>query len=278
MNSISSQYRQILQRIGGRGMSVKNERTGVYTMQYVNEPGVINVDLSGEFPVMGNRKMYPHIAAAEAAWMLMGTQDAEFINNIAPKLWSKFTENGIIVSAYGYRIRHHFSSMDQINKALYMLRKEPSSRQNIICLWDPALDAVFPQKNVPCIVMVTLNVDPSSNRLAMHVYIRSSDLILGLPYDIMCYSFLHHAICNSVDNLLPGSLSLILSNQHVYMLDDHVEVMSRVIGVSRYNDHFCKVPTFSIDDIILDPYSYVNKVKENMVVHNDYNPQLELVL
>ena len=241
---VTGQYRALLKHVLVNGTHVVNERTGVDIIQYVMEPYTLSVNVQDLFRVPGNRQLYPHIAAAENAWQLMGTQDASFINKYAPKLWSKFTVNGVISSAYGYRMRQHFADVDQIEKVIMDLKTKSTSRQNLMVLWDPAMDGIWPALNVPCITMVVFNIEPIHNRLMMHVHIRSSDLVLGLPYDIMVYCLLHCAIVNSVDKLRHGIVSFVLNNQHMYWLPDHKEVVYRTIAEENEQDLVYEKPNF----------------------------------
>lgn len=279
MKDITVQYRKLLKHIVNNGSMVINERTGVQVMQCIEKPYTLSINLSsGMIPIMGNRQMYPYIAAAENAWQLSGTKDGEFINKIAPKLWSKFTEeDGTIENAYGYRMARYFG-VQQIDKALHLLRNTPSSRQNVISLWAPAIDGVAQAKNVPCIVMLVLNKDILTNKLMMHVYIRSSDTILGLPYDMLTYSFMHFALVNSIDDLEPGIISFILNNYHIYWIESHTDVAFRTIALTKEKDSLHVAPYHNIHDIIDKPFDYVDNVKRYIHANHSFQPKIELVV
>ena len=277
MKDITTQYRQLLKYVVNEGSLVENKRTGVVVKQCIEKPYTLSIDLkTGMMPILGNRQMYPYIAAAENAWQLMGTQNADFINTIAPKLWSKFTEeDGTILNAYGYRMMKHFG-VNQINKAIYLLRNEPTSRQNIISLWDPYIDGKDKTKNTPCIVMIVLNVD-TTNSLMMHVHIRSSDIMLGLPYDMMVYCLMHFALVNSVMDIIPGKISFTLNNYHIYWLQSHKDVTFRTIAL-KDKDALKVVPSYSIHDIIQKPNDYVESIRRNVHIRHTYKPEIELVV
>ena len=277
MSNLTQQYRDLLFKVVHEGKKVYNERTGVDTIQYIKEPHVLTMDLANGIPILGSRKMYPHIAAAETAWQLMGTKDASFINKVAPKLWSKFTdEEGNVDSAYGYRMAFHFGR-DQLKDAITMLKAKRSSRQNLVSIWDPRIDGIKTQANTPCITSLVLNVEPHSNKLRMHVHIRSSDIVVGLPYDMMNYALLHCAICCSTIGVNKGSISFVLNNHHIYNLDNHLSVVYRTIA-KLDTDFISKVPYFSIHDIIVNPHEYISWVKQNMSHEHEYKPTLEVVV
>ncbi len=191
-----------------------NARTGVGI--YLLHGGTsFKLDVSsGKLPLAGNRAYYPRVAAAEVAWQMLGTKDPEFIMKHAPKMWGKFIEDGELKTAYGYRWRKHFGR-DQLGLAIEELRGNPTNRQLFISAWDPGSDGLGgPQpKNIPCPVGFT--VSRFEDELHMTVLIRSSDVVVGLPYDVMAYALTLDAIAASTGTR-PSSLTVTLAHPHYY--------------------------------------------------------------
>lgn len=223
-------YRGLLSELVNHGVTEVNERTKT-EIKMLQGAHSFKLDLSdGRLPVAGNRRYYPHVAAAETAWQFMGTKDPKFILGKAPKLWSKFLEdeevtedrgNGpvtftkkVLKTAYGYRWRHAFGR-DQLALAIHELKTNPTNRQLFISAWDPRSDGLGgPQpKNIPCPVGFT--VSRFGNDLHMAVFIRSSDVFVGLPYDVMGYALTADAIAATV-GLRPKSLHFTLAHAHLY--------------------------------------------------------------
>lgn len=173
------------------------------------------VDLSKGLELPGNRAYYPKVAAAEVAWMLMGTKDPAFVMKHAPKLWGKFIEDGELAAAYGHRWRQAFGR-DQISWMVSALRRDPSNRQCWVQAWDPRFDGLgYPDqpKNIPCPVGFTANIIDGKLHLAL--FIRSSDAYVGLPYDTMAYGMLASLIGRELGIPL-GTLHITLANVHLY--------------------------------------------------------------
>lgn len=224
-----SLYEDILWRALWRGHLETNERTG-HSVRSL-PPVSFSLDLSdGLLPVAGNRRLYPATAAAEVAWMLMGTQDASFMMKHAKVVWEKFTEydpsfrdvNGevpIVKAAYGYRWRQHFGR-DQLKLAVEALRKNPSDRRVWISAWDPSSDGLGAkgQLNVPCPVGFSLSV--VDGRLNSALVLRSSDLFVGLPYDVMGHAMLMAVVAATL-RVEPGVMHFTLAHPHLY--DSHFE-------------------------------------------------------
>lgn len=229
-NSFHEAYRSLLSELMNHGVTEVNERTKT-EIKMLQGAHSFKLDLSdGRVPVVGNRRYYPHVAAAETAWQFMGTKDPTFILGKAPKLWSKFLEdeevthdrgNGpitftkkVLKTAYGYRWRHAFGR-DQLALAIHELKTNPTNRQLFISAWDPRSDGLggLQPKNIPCPVGFT--VSRFGNDLHMAVFIRSSDVFVGLPYDVMGYALTADAIA-ATTGLRPKSLHFTLAHAHLY--------------------------------------------------------------
>ncbi|WNO49293.1 hypothetical protein [Achromobacter phage kwar_LB4] len=119
-----------------------------------------------------------------------------------------------VKNAYGYRYRNHFGR-DQLQDAINALQMDPSSRQIYISAWDPAQDGLLNrgEKNVPCPAAFTLTV--LNGQLHSSYFLRSSDLFVGLPYDMLTHSLLVTAIADSL-GIQPGYISVLVSHAHMY--------------------------------------------------------------
>lgn len=255
-------YRRLLDSISTHGIKEINARTktGVRVL-----PGAFSfsLDLSNNrLPVPGNRRYYPHIAAAETAWQIHGTRNPEFIIKYAPKLWSKFVSGGIIEAAYGHRWREAFGR-DQFSLMIGALVKDRTSRQVYVGTWDPRVDGLGQDNqppNIPC--PVGFHVYILDNRLNMTVFVRSSDVFVGLPYDVMCYALTMDAIAASV-NATPGILSFTLSHAHFYEPQEAAVDMC-LKGEHRFwatKEDRPSLPSWSVAKIVKDPEGYIDVVK-----------------
>ena len=195
-----------------KGQLETNQRTKTRIL-ISPHPEHITLDCREGLPILGNRKYFPHIAAAELAWQYEGTKYAKLIMDYAPKLWSKFLVDEKVEAAYGYRWRKHFGR-DQLKLAIEALRADPTNRQVHISAWDPGSDGLGQKqsrgvKNLPCPTSFTLSL---SSYLNCSVHIRSSDVMIGLPYDMMCYGLLLLTVAKEL-NLKPGFCSFQLASR-----------------------------------------------------------------
>lgn len=274
MSSFAEEYRELLISCVHGGTQEINSRTGVL-IRMVEGGYSFKLDLSdGKLPVAGNRRYWPHLAAAETAWQFMGTQDPTWILSQAPKIWQDFVEEGKLKTAYGYRWREHFGR-DQLELAMEELQNNPTNRQLFISAWDPAADGLGgPQpKNIPCPLGFSLT--RTGDKVHCSVFIRSSDIFVGLPYDVMGYSLTLAAIAKSV-GCVPGTLHVTLAHPHVY--EPHFEAIYTCIGrLHHWETEEPELPLWSVEQIAAHPDTYVENVRHRPFPRHRWNPMPELV-
>lgn len=276
-----------------------NERTG--TRVRVGRGGTaFRVDLSdGLLPTIGYRKTFPKSAAAEVAWYVRGEQDATFIRQYAP-LWDKFVEPiGLdevelrtlegtvrrinqmpdqtfegVRSAYGYRWRRHFGR-DQLRLGVEALRKDPSDRRVYVSAWDPAEDGLGEQgqRNVPCPTSFTFSV--TGGELHSSLFLRSSDVFVGLPYDVMGHALLMDAVAHEL-RIRPGVMHVTLAHAHLY--ESHWELTAEALKQEPVVPAM-QLPGWSLSQVERDPHDYVQRYAEEAKQFQwpAYSPRPEVI-
>ena len=274
-------YPWLVEHIMENGVDQLNERTG-HSVKVAVGPVSFQIDMSDRrLPVPGLRKTYPFVAAAEAAWQVLGTQDISFLQKQGIKMWDKFEEdipgydeNGEhtkrgIPAAYGHRYRQHFNGRDQFKCAVKALAKNRSDRQIWLTAWDPAHDGLGMTdiKNVPCPVGFNLMVIDQT--LHCQMVLRSSDVMVGLPYDIMCQILTVDILRTSLwaelndEEVQLGMLGVTLCNAHIY--DDHWEAAREALGLVKITQQFQGplLPHWDLEAVELGPDRYVQTFRDN---------------
>ena len=186
------------------------------------------LDLSNNLlPLNGLRKTFPRTAAVEVAWFLRGSRDVTWLEDRGVKIWSPFAVDGTVTSAYGYRWRSAFGR-DQIAAAIHTLQKDPSSRQVYITAWSGQVDGLGnTAKNIPCPVGFTLSI--LNGQLHSTLLMRSSDVFVGLPYDVMGHAMLLSVLAGWIDSELTlGTMTVTFAHAHLY--EDHWDMASKCIS------------------------------------------------
>jgi len=164
-------------------------------------------------PVLRNpsRKLDYRFMAAEAFWILTGDDRVETIAQFNSRI-AEFSDNGVtFFGAYGPKI------MSQLKYVLEKLQEDSTSRQAVLTIWRECPE---PTKDVPCTVAISFTI--REGKLNCHVFMRSSDLCLGLPYDVFNFSMLGHLVCAELnlasddEPIEPGTLYLTAVSSHLY--------------------------------------------------------------
>jgi thymidylate synthase len=159
-------------------------------------------------------------ALAEVVWILNGRNDSKFLNYFNRQL-PKFAGHATTYhGAYGRRLRSHLG-MDQLQRAYEALHNKPSSRQVVLQIWDSRIDlprssGKEASSDVPCNVASILKV--RDGKLHWMQIMRSNDVYMGLPYNIVQFTTLQEVIAGWLELEL-GEYNQISNSLHVYLRD-----------------------------------------------------------
>ncbi len=283
MKTFGQVYQDLLSRLLTFGVEERNQRTGA-TIRILRGGESFKLGLGGSIlPTCGLRKTYPHVAAAELAWCLLGHDHVRWLTGHT-KVWDQFAEwdasptrqhnPGHMDAAYGYRWRYKFGR-DQLQLAINALRKDPSDRRIWISSWDPSEDGLGApdQKTVPCPVGFTLSI--VDGYLDSTFLLRSSDTFMGLPHDVARHAYLMKALACTL-KVTPGVMQVSVAHPHLY--DKHFALAERCLAMDIIEPAF-GMPYKTIDDIVARPDEYVKLERETakMVTWPTYSPKVSVV-
>ena len=103
------------------------------------------------------------------------------------------------------------NGIDQIKDLINGLKSDPNGRRHIVTAWNPTQHSGTPLP--PCHIMHMYSVH--GDRLNSCFVMRSNDLYLGLPTNIMGYAFLNFAFSKLL-GLQPGELTYFGWDAHLY--------------------------------------------------------------
>lgn len=271
MSNFNQIYKNIIKNIWKKGVLETNKRTKT-KIKVSKTPIFFIIDFKNNFlPIPGNRTVWPYIAAAETAWQFLGTTDPKFIMKYAPKIWKDFIEDGEVKAAYGFRWRKQFNR-DQINLALKALKKDKTNRRCFVSNWNPYCDGLGElnqPKNIPCPLGFTINI--IDGKVNMSVFIRSSDVFVGLVYDVLTYSLVLDAFASSL-KLLKGNISFTLAHAHIY--EPHFKFVNLALK-SKWKNIKVKFESKTIAEIQVNPDKFVLDYKSKKVKNfNHQKPKI----
>ena len=158
-------------------------------------------------------------------------------------------------------------SHSETDRAVNLIREDPSSRRIIVSAWNPADlpdESISPQANVaagrmalaPCHAFFQFYV--ANGRLSCQLYQRSADVFLGVPFNIASYALLTLMIAQ-VSGLQPGEFIHTFGDAHIY--NNHLEQIHlqlsrdlRPLPTMKLNPEVTDLFAFRFEDFTLENY------------------------
>lgn len=206
MNKFELDYKKLLKKCLHQGELTEN-RTGINTKVLFNEG--LTIDLKKGFPILTSKKIFFEKALAEFNWIYNGHTDLEYLNKHNVKWWNSFAVNGGLGKVYGYQVKTYNGYFDQVDYCINEINN--NSRRAIITFWNPS---DLKEQALPC-CYTSFEFVKINNKLNMKMNFRSSDLFLGLPYDIIVGTLFLIKISEAC-GLIPNELGVSISNAHIY--------------------------------------------------------------
>lgn len=185
----------------------------------------IVVDIERSLITHPLRKLNYRFAAAEALWIMNGDDRVEPLARYNKRM-RDFSDDGIVLAgAYGPRLQH------QINYVINALRRDRDTRQAVASIWTPS---PRPSKDIPCTLSLSFMI--RGDALHAHAFMRSSDVWLGVPYDLFsfsCFASMIAALYNDCAGVEPvglGRLHLTAASSHLYA--EHREQATAIVAAA----------------------------------------------
>lgn len=154
-----------------------------------------------------SRKLSYTFMAAEALWILHGSDELDFHREIRSKLEPYSDDLVRMNGAYGIPFNQ------QIRYVLEKLHEDRDTRQAVMTLWRPNPK---PSKDIPCTVAMQFLV--RHDVLHCSVFMRSSDVWMGLPYDMFSFTMMAKYVAEEVSAEL-GNCAITAGSSHLYQKD-----------------------------------------------------------
>jgi thymidylate synthase len=197
----------------------KTDRTGTGTLSTFGWQ--MRFDLRSSFPLLTTKKLHFKSIAYELLWFLRGETNVRWLQENGVTIWDEWADaTGELGPVYGYQWRHwptrDGGELDQIQRLVESIRRNPDSRRHIVTAWNPA--DVDRMALPPCHAFFQFYV--GDGELSCQLYQRSADLFLGVPFNIASYSLLTLMLAQ-VTGLRPGEFVHTLGDAHLYL--NHLE-------------------------------------------------------
>ena len=240
-NKEEEQYLSLIRKILKEGIE-RGDRTGTGTKSLFGAQ--MRFDLrDGTLPLLTTKKTFWRGVAEELLWFISGSTNANLLKEKNVRIWDgnaskEFLESrglghreeGDLGPVYGFQWRHFGADykdmhtdytgqgVDQLAQCIDKIKNNPEDRRILMSAWNPS--ALDEMALPPCHLLCQFYVDTTKNEVSCHMYQRSADMGLGVPFNIASYALLTHLVAH-VTGRKPGDLVHTLGDAHVYL--NHIE-------------------------------------------------------
>jgi thymidylate synthase len=258
MNNFEKQYCDVLSFCLKKGDKVigRNGKTRQIT-------GVqIRANMQDGFPIVTGKQIFPKSCFIETEWIIKGITNVKWLNDRGVKIWDQWADaNGDLGPVYGHQLLN-FNGINQLTNIIEEAKKNKHSRRLLCSMWNPC--DLHKMTLPPCHYSFQFVV--SNNKVDIVVSMRSLDLFIGLPYDMVMYSTILVAFCKEL-NLQANEVVINAANAHVY--EEHTSSAAIYCGRKKHKlPNLLNSPilsNFSYLDVQISEYNYESRLKVNVI-------------
>ena len=211
-------YLDLMQRVLDTGLD-RPDRTGTGTRAVFGHQ--MRFDLGEGFPLVTTKRLHIKSIVYELLWFLRGDTNIGWLNEHGVSIWNEWAdEAGDLGPVYGNQWRSWPTTdgghVDQIAELIRGLRDNPYSRRHIVSAWN--VGELDKMALAPCHILFQFWV--GDGRLSCHLYQRSADIFLGVPFNIASYALLTHMVAEQA-GYTPGEF--IWSGGDCHLYSNHFE-------------------------------------------------------
>jgi len=182
----------------------------------------VNIELTDptkNLMLLPGRKFNLAFALVESLMLFDIAEDSDNVH-----YYSYFNSNIAQFSDDGLRLRGAYSKQvaGNLRGIIRKLKEDKDTRQAVIQIYSNEYIGST-TKDTPCTMDLQFMI--RNNKLELHAYMRSNDIIWGLPYDIFNFTNLQMVIANTL-GIEVGSYYHNVTSMHVY--DNHYELLSDI--------------------------------------------------
>jgi thymidylate synthase len=258
MNNYEKKYSDILSNClkSGNKVTGRNGKTRQITAAQ------IRADLNEGFPVVTGKQIFPKSCFIETEWMLNGYTNVNWLNEKGVKIWDQWAdEDGNLGPVYGHQLLN-FNGTNQLKHVIEEAKANKYSRRLLCSMWNPS--DLSKMALPPCHYSFQFVI--ANNKADIVVSMRSLDLFIGLPYDMVMYASILQSFSNEL-NLVPNEVVINAANAHIY--EEHIS--SAAIYVGRKKNRLPKLiksssfSNFKADEFEISDYNYEPRLAVNVI-------------
>ena len=248
---------------------------------------VLQFDLSEEFPILTTKFVGFKTAVLEMLWIYQAqSNEISWLHERGVKIWDEWEIDkngdymgrnfgkefaGTIGTAYGWIVNKY-----QLTQTLIeTLKTDQKNRRMVMSLWQ---NEWLPTAALPsCVWNSQWNV--TNGRLNTLVTSRSSDIPLGLPFNVTQYAVFNYLIAHCLD-LEPGQLTFVTNDAHIYenQIDGIKEQIRRRDEQLEKHGELIKAPRLWINPEVKDFFKFDNSKELKDIRLEGYKHQGRIIM
>lgn len=261
------------------------DRTGTGTRAQFG--GQMRFDLRSSFPLLTTKKVHLKSIIHELLWFVSGSTSVQPLKDVGVSIWDEWStaeqtarfgrSAGELGPVYGHQWRNFGATkkadgtyerdgFDQLARVVRDIRENPMSRRLLVSGWNPkeADQVALP----PCHTLFQFHVQ--DGELSCHLYQRSGDVFLGVPFNIASYALLTLMVAQST-GLKPGDFvhsfgDVHLYNNHVDQAREQLSREPRALPRMMLNPERKNLFEFRYEDFTLEGYDPHPAIKAPVAV------------
>tara|TARA_Y100000991_G_scaffold202767_1_gene176861 strand:+ start:228 stop:1646 length:1419 start_codon:yes stop_codon:yes gene_type:complete len=260
----------------------------------------LTFDLKDKFPLLTTKKMFLRGIFEELIWFLKGDTNSKILENKKVNIWKwnstqDFIDSqnlpykeGDIGAMYGFQLNHAGTQyidcntnykdkgFNQVQYCLDLLKIDKYSRRIIMTTYIPheaSKGVLYPCHGIT-IQFYVKEVD-NINYLSCHMYQRSADMFLGVPFNIASYSLIVYMFCHILNNdsdikFVPDELTISFGDVHIYsehyeQVKEQVSRTTKLFPQINFKQIRSNLEDFVWEDIEIESYNPHPSIKAEMV-------------
>lgn len=267
MHDVDTQYEDLLREIFESGHE-KGDRTGTGTRSLFGPQ--LRYDLSKGFPLITTKQVHLRSVVGELLWFLRGETNVQWLQEHGIRIWNEWADDdGNLGPVYGYQWRSWPAPdgrhIDQLSGVIDEIHSNPDSRRLVVSAWNVA--DLKDMALMPCHMMFQFYV--AEGKLSCKMFQRSSDMFLGVPFNIASYALLTHMVAQQT-GLEVGDLVWTSGDTHVY--SSHYEQVQEQLTRDPYPFPTLRlnprnsIDSYEIEDVVVENYQHHPKLTGKVAV------------
>jgi thymidylate synthase len=254
------QYLNLLQELLDKGHEQVDAGTGIKTYSLFGRQ--FRFDLSEGFPLLTTKRVYWNGILQELYWFMSGQKNIKYLVDRNVHIWDDYpyriyrekidkglepemtkeefiekikndaefaNTHGNLPHVYGDMWRHWPTkterTIDQLQWIVNNIRKDRSTHSALLSVWNPEYLYEMADPGQACrfpLCHIMFQINANGGRLSLQLYQRTSDIFLGVPFNIASYALLT-LILAQITGLKPGEFIHTFGDIHYY--ENHVDAI-----------------------------------------------------